>query len=911
MYAEEVEETSKEYVISICTANCGGAGTDANVTIQINGKKGSTDYLLLDKADYDDFEQNTYDVYTVKALDVGEIIAICIKLEDYGKYGEWSPEFIVVNGTAFDLSNTWIYGERKVFSPKYKGDDTSAYLYLCDNSHYTISDGTEANEGRLMIKSGDASFSVAQNCSIVFTRSQNHIDHNTQANATIHVEAKKAPLDIRFISAEIYSTDGSALSLSSNSTVNLDLYSTNRCACASDKEAGVNVPYGAKLTIIGDGTLKAEGDKYAAGIGGNDEQAYGAIIINGGTIVARGGKYGAGIGSGDKSGKTNGDIIINDGKVSAYGGDYGAGIGGGSNSTCGAIRINGGTIYAEAPDEGAGIGSGDEASDKLGLIMITGGTITALSKDEGAGIGSGSESGDVTQIVITGGKITSSSYSYGAGIGGGRGSNGGTILISGDTTYIESNGNANGAGIGGGDCGDFDLISITGGKQIVTKGASGIGGGDKASYGNGKIEISGGTIYASGAGGAGIGTGAEATALSLIKITGGTISATGGHSGAGIGGGEKTGGGTIDISGDTTNIKAQGGLYGAGIGGGSNASVTSITISGGKIYACGGSEGAGIGSGDESNDEVGKILITGGYVEAYGGEEGAGIGSGSEATHPSLIEITGGTVYAKGGCDATWFLGDIFQTGAGIGGGYKTTGGKLKISGTAVVYAVGNYNTAGIGGGMEAGGVELEMTGGLVKTNGGTDAAGLASTTMKISGGSLYAIGNNRDGITYDTSNYYAVTVTGGCIYSANGGTETPLKNVWNVAKDSLKLFRIRIDNVPSDTIISISKILDKIDEEIEYQTYGLRTLVNKDNSAYIYVYLQSNVKPYTLEDADGVRYDVHDSFSIEQTTASVFSVSGNWLIIIAALFVAIIAVYTVILIKTKKKIAAMNANKQ
>lgn len=905
--AEEAGDIYKEYFISVGTVDCGGAGTDASVTIQINGKLGSTDILVLDKPDHDDFEQNTYNAYTVKDVDVGEITDINIKLDNYDKYGEWRPDFIVINGTAFDTSDTWVYDELITFVPKYKSDDMVSYFYLCNGSDYTISDGTDANEGKLVLKSDGASIPFAQNSTFVFTRSQYSFDNNKQADATIFVYAKKVPVNIRLVSAEIYSTHGSALSISSGSTVNLDLDSTNRCACSSDNKAGVNVPYGAKLTVTGDGTLKAEGDKYAAGIGGNDEQTNGSIIINSGTIIARGGKYGAGIGTGDKSGKTSGDIIINDGEVSAYGGDYAAGIGGGNNSTCGAIRINGGTVYAEAPDEGAAIGSGDEASDKLGLIMITGGTITAVAKDEGAGIGSGSESGDVTEIIITGGIITARSNQYGAGIGGGRGSSGGTIKISGDTTYIESQGNSDGAGIGGGYCGDFDLISISGAKYIKTTGSSGIGSGEKAGYGNGKIEISGGMIYAYGVNGAGIGSGENATRLTLIKITGGKIVATGGHSCAGIGGGKGTGGGTIEISGETTDIKAEGGYFAAGIGGGSNASVTSITISGGKVYARGGSEAAGIGSGDEAGDEVGKILITGGCVEAYGGDEGAGIGSGSEAIHPSLIEITGGTVYAKGGCDATWFFGDINHSGAGIGGGYKTTGGTLKISGTAVVRAEGNYNTPGIGGGMEADGVELEMTGGLVYAYGGTGTAGLSSTTMTVSGGSLYAVGDSSDGITHSDT----VTVTGGCIYSANGETETPLTGVLNAAKDSLKLFSIALRSISSDTSVSVSRILDKSDNEIKYITSGLQTLVNKDGSAYIYVYLQSDEKPYSIEDASGVKYDVHDTFSVEGKTASVFSSNENWFIVIVFLFAAIIVVYTFILIRLKKKLSVLRAGKQ
>ena len=128
------------------------------------------------------------------------------------------------------------------------------------------------------------------------------------------------------------------------------------------------------------------------------------------------------------------------------------------------------------------------------------------------------------------------------------------------------------------DTGEKGSLTATGGAQ-----GAGIGGAKNNSGSN--IEITGGTITATGGcnnneagngGAAGIGGGFNGSGTD-IKITGGNVTANGsrkpdgtsGCQGAGIGGGYGKGGTNISISGEDTVVNANGGKYGAGIGGGS------------------------------------------------------------------------------------------------------------------------------------------------------------------------------------------------------------------------------------------------------------------------------------------------------------------------------------------------------
>ena len=80
------------------------------------------------------------------------------------------------------------------------------------------------------------------------------------------------------------------------------------------KYPGIYVPQGKTLTIKGDGSLNAIGNRYTAGIGAGWGPDCGNIIITGGTINATGGQHSAGIGGG--FGGSCGNITITSGVTS-------------------------------------------------------------------------------------------------------------------------------------------------------------------------------------------------------------------------------------------------------------------------------------------------------------------------------------------------------------------------------------------------------------------------------------------------------------------------------------------------------------------------------------------------------------------------------------------------------------------
>ena len=200
-----------------------------------------------------------------------------------------------------------------------------------------------------------------------------------------------------------------------------------------------------------------------------------------------------------------------------------------------------------------------------------------------------------------------------------------------------------------------------------------------------------------------------------VEISGGTVTATGGQYGAGIGGGYGGTGGTNIISGGT--VAATGGRYGAGIGGGLGGAGGAVTISGVILTATGSDfYGAGIGGGGGGGGGV--VTISGGTVTANGVLLGAGIGSGGYADASSggdggTVTITGGSVTAGGGDFA-----------AGIGGGDGDAGGTTTISGGEITATGGQYGT-GIGGGTTTGSSNVNTIENAGRAHGDITADGL------------------------------------------------------------------------------------------------------------------------------------------------------------------------------------------
>lgn len=418
-------------------------------------------------------------------------------------------------------------------------------------------------------------------------------DENTVSVKDADVTFKDLEIDR---SASSTAADGAAVSVSGNSSIELDGKNTisSGMGHAGIEKADAN----GTMTIKDDnnvsGSLTANGGFGGAGIGGGNGADGSDITISGGNVTANGGGHAAGIGGGSSSysgGGNGSDITISGGNVTANGGTAGAGIGGGDGDAANGLN-------KKSDSTGGGRGSNITISGKNTIVNAEGGA-------EAAGIGGG-RSGDADTIEITDSTVISNGHdsdngNSGAGIGGG------------------------GFGAGGGAGGGISNITIK--DADVTAGAD--------------------------AGGAGIGSG-NASGLTIyypnwkdehpnegvasdITISGGRVKASGGDDSAGIGGGYLGSGSDITIK-DNADVTANGGKWGAGIGGGRGGDGENVTISGSSTVSvkhgpgatltsgtCYGA-GAGIGNGGGKDDvrgeeiapDISGIDSTGqGYINYY------------------------------------------------------------------------------------------------------------------------------------------------------------------------------------------------------------------------------------------------------------------------------------------------------
>lgn len=332
----------------------------------------------------------------------------------------------------------------------------------------------------------------------------------------------------------------------------------------------------------------------------------------------------------------------------------------------------------------------------------------------------------------------------------------GTLTIT-DTdkngSLAATGGNYGGAGIGGGNIEDAGKLEITGGTITATGGLDGAGIGGGGSGGDADITISGGTITAKGGtdpwqqqgaiGGAGIGSGG-ANGNSTITITGDAVikEATGGQVCAGIGS-SLQGKVSVIIEGNSTIGKATGGAYAAGIGGGRQGTGDVTIKDNAQINeSVGGNGGAGIGSGVYGDVTV-SIEGNATVDKATGGEEGAGIGGGAGGLGNVSIEGNVTIKNAQGGTGA-----------AGIGGGAESepdddeNGNKISIKSTAagspnITAKGGKASDDGLSGGAAIGSGSVYED--HNQKNAKSDIIIEGKVTINATSGGDVAIGDNID----------------------------------------------------------------------------------------------------------------------------------------------------------------------
>lgn len=410
-------------------------------------------------------------------------------------------------------------------------------------------------------------------------------DENTVSVKDADVTFKDLEIDR---SASSTAADGAAVSVSGNSSIELDGKNTISSGMG---HAGIEKADDNRTMTIKDdnnvsGSLTANGGFGGAGIGGGNGADGSDITISGGNVTANGGGHAAGIGGGSSSSSGGGngsDITISGGNVTANGGTAGAGIGGGDGD-----NANG--LNKESDSTGGGRGSNITISGKNTIVKAEGGA-------EAAGIGGG-RSGDADTIEITDSTVISNGHgsdtgNSGAGIGGG------------------------GVGAGGGAGGGISNITIK--DADVTAGADAGGAGIGSGKASGWINYPG--IFPNWK--------AEHPnegVASDITISGGRVKASGGDDSAGIGGGYLGSGSDITIK-DNADVTANGGKWGAGIGGGRGGDGSDISISDSNVSASGGAAGAGIGGGRGGKGE--NVTISGSSTVSVKHGPGATLTSGT------------------------------------------------------------------------------------------------------------------------------------------------------------------------------------------------------------------------------------------------------------------------------------------
>ena len=249
---------------------------------------------------------------------------------------------------------------------------------------------------------------------------------NTASRNTVTINAEKdVEVTLKDLNIDGRSQNKAAVSVtgSGNTTIELDGSNTLKSGSGHAGLEHNKTDTSGELTIQDNdknGSLKAAGGQYGAGIGGAGAANDAQVKITGGKITATGGEYGAGIGGGFKG---SGDVTITGGEItSATGGKYGAGIGVGTEGS-GAPTTEGNTaVNAAGGAGGVGVGGGYGAknnSNSTGnqitirsnengsptVNAVGGGTKKGIADIGGAGIGTGCNSNADTTITLEG-KVT-------------------------------------------------------------------------------------------------------------------------------------------------------------------------------------------------------------------------------------------------------------------------------------------------------------------------------------------------------------------------------------------------------------------------------------------------------------------------------------------------------------------------
>ena len=92
-----------QYEVVVYTSDVRGAGTDANVAIELHGDKEHTAPFKLESS-ANDFERNRRDVFKVPAPDVGALTSVVIRTDGSGPGSDWHLAMVEVLHPGASLS---------------------------------------------------------------------------------------------------------------------------------------------------------------------------------------------------------------------------------------------------------------------------------------------------------------------------------------------------------------------------------------------------------------------------------------------------------------------------------------------------------------------------------------------------------------------------------------------------------------------------------------------------------------------------------------------------------------------------------------------------------------------------------------------------------------------------------------
>ncbi|ESO97796.1 hypothetical protein LOTGIDRAFT_208950 [Lottia gigantea] len=92
-----LDDSLQEYTVKICTGDVWGAGTDANVFVNLFGDKGdSGERQMKDSNNANKFETNKEDIFTIRAIELGKLVKLKVRHDNKGGGAAWFLDRIEV-----------------------------------------------------------------------------------------------------------------------------------------------------------------------------------------------------------------------------------------------------------------------------------------------------------------------------------------------------------------------------------------------------------------------------------------------------------------------------------------------------------------------------------------------------------------------------------------------------------------------------------------------------------------------------------------------------------------------------------------------------------------------------------------------------------------------------------------------